>query len=480
MEQAEEQSLKIGLTYDDVLLVPQFSNVESRRLINLQTQFSKRIRLNLPIVSANMDTVTESRMAIAMAREGGIGVIHRFLSIADQVAEIKKVKRAQNLIIEDPITVSKEATLQKALDIMKDNGISGLLICDRRGKLEGILTLRDVQFKKNLKMRIREAMTPRAKLITASPETTAEKALQIFDKYRVEKLPLIDKSGKVAGLITSSDFKKINEYSWAAKDEDGQLLVGAAVGVKDGLKRAEALVEAGCDALVIDIAHGHHKKCIDLTCDLKKAFKDIDVVAGNVATAQGAEDLIKAGADAIKVGIGPGAACSTRIVAGAGMPQLSAILDTALVAKKHKIPIIADGGVKNSGDVAKAIAAGASTIMIGNILAGSYESPGEYYIEDGSAFKVYRGLASRDASIDRQITESKPDQERQDRAPEGVSFRVIYKGEVKKILHNLVDGLQSGMSYSGARNIEEFWAKAKFIRITEAGAKESMPRSYQI
>ncbi|MDP3710513.1 MAG: IMP dehydrogenase [bacterium] len=475
----ENHDFKLGLTYDDVLLVPQYSDIESRKFINLRTYFSRNIQLNLPIVSANMDTVTESRMAIAMARVGGIGIIHRFLSIPDQVAEVKKVKRAQNLVIEDPITISKEATLEKSLEVMQNNNISGLLVCDRRGKLEGILTSRDIRFKNNLKMRVKDAMTPRNKTITAPFGTSAEKALQIFDKYRVEKLPLVDKSNKIVGLITSSDFQKLNQFSNAAKDSDGQLLVGAAVGVKDGLKRAEALVEAGCNALVIDIAHGHHKKCIDLTRELKRKFKDTDVVAGNVATIEGTEDLIKAGADAIKVGIGPGAACSTRIVAGAGVPQLSAILEISPLARKYKVPLIADGGVKNSGDAAKAIAAGSSTVMIGNMLAGSYESPGEYYIEDGLAFKVYRGLASRDASIDRQTTEAKADKERQDRAPEGISFRVTYKGEVKKVLRNLLDGLQSGMSYSGAKTVEEFWSKAKFIRMTEAGAKESQPRSHQ-
>ena len=473
----KESDLPLGLTYDDVLLVPQYSDIQSRKQINISAQFSKNIALNMPIVSANMDTVTESKMAIAMALEGGIGVIHRFLTIDEQVAEVKKVKRSQNLIIEDPIFISKEATLGEAMEVMKQNNINGLLVCDKNKRIVGILTGRDVRFKTNFNLKVKDVMTPKSKLITVS-RADSKKALGIFDKYKIEKLPLVDAKGKLAGLITASDFKKTQEHLYAAKDIEGQLLVGAAVGVKDGLERGRALVEAGADALVIDIAHGHHHKCIELTKELKKRFKKVDIVAGNVATRLGAEDLIKAGADAIKVGIGPGAACSTRIVAGSGVPQFSAILDIAPVCKKAGVAVIADGGVRTSGDVAKAIAGGASTVMIGNLFAGSLESPGEYYIEGGSAFKVYRGLASREASRDRQEVDKNP--EREDRAPEGISYKVTYKGEVSKITRLLVDGLQSGMSYTGARNIAEFWEKARFIRMTEAGFKESLPRSHQM
>ncbi|MBI2462759.1 MAG: IMP dehydrogenase [Candidatus Spechtbacteria bacterium] len=466
-----------GLTYDDILLIPQYSDISSRKLIDISTKFSRNVNLKSPIVSANMDTVTESRMAIAMALEGGLGVIHRFLSIEEQAVEVRKVKRAQNLVIDDPATISQDATLEQAVNIMRENNISGLIVCADNGTVRGIITLRDVRFKNNLNGKVKDCMTPREKLITAPRGITAEKALYLFDKHKIEKLPLVDAKDKLIGLITASDFQKAREHAGAAKDKQGKLLVGAAVGVKDGVERAEALVEAGADVLVIDIAHGHHKRCVDLTKDLKKKF-DIDVVAGNVATAEGARDLIKAGADAIKVGIGPGAACSTRIVAGAGVPQLSAILDVVPVVKKANVPLIADGGIKNSGDVAKAIAAGASTVMIGNLFSGTYESPGTYYIEDGEAFKIYRGLASRDASIDRQQVEANA--ERQDRAPEGISFRVTYKGEVQKFLQILLDGLQSGMSYTGAKNISEFWKKARFVRMTEAGARESSPRNYQV
>ena len=473
----DKDNFPIGLTYDDVLLVPQYSNIASRRLINLKTNFSKNIILNSPIVSANMDTVTESQMAIAMALSGGIGVIHRFLSIEDQVREVKKVKRAENVIIEDPVIISKDATLEDALQIMKDNGINGLVVCDKDKKIEGILTSRDVRFKTNLKLRISDLMTSRKDLVVAPKNVSREEALRLLDENKIEKLPLVDYRGVLVGLITSTDFMKTRDHSMAAKDKEGRLLVAAALGVKDGEERAKALVAVGCDALVIDIAHGHHSRSIELVKALKKKFMDVDVVAGNVATAEGAKDLIKAGADAIKIGIGPGAACSTRIVAGAGVPQFSAVRSIAPIARKFKIPIIADGGIKNSGDVAKAIGAGADTVMIGNLFSGSLESPGEYYVEDGLAFKIFRGMASRDASADRPIKEAGID--RGERAPEGVSFKVAYKGEVARIFRILIDGLQSGMSYNDGKNIEEFWKKAKFIRITEAGIKESWPRPNQ-
>lgn len=473
----EESKFKIGLTYDDVLLVPQYSDALSRKSIDTGSKLSKNISLHIPIISSNMDTVTEARMAIAMAEQGGIGIIHRFLSIDEESAEVRRVKRAQNFVVEDPVTISKDATLRDALHFMDMNGISGLLVCDGSKKIEGILTSRDVRLKDNLSLLVKEIMTPRDRLITAKKGISPEKARKILDDNKIEKLPLVDGQDRIIGLITASDFKKFKENANSSKDKDGQLMVGAAVGVRDGIERGAELVRAGADLLVIDIAHGHHKSCIDLTKKLKKEFPGVDIVAGNVATAEGALDLIRAGADSIKVGIGPGAACSTRIVAGAGVPQLTALLEIAPVTRKYKVPIIADGGVRVSGDVAKAIAAGASTVMIGNLFAGSYESPGEYYIEDGAAFKVYRGLASRDASTDRQSIEN--NKERQDRAPEGVSFRVTYKGEVKKVVHNLVDGLQSGMSYSGAKSIAEFWKKAKFVRITEAGIRESFPRTHQ-
>lgn len=485
LKNMKREEFQLGLSYDDVLLVPQYSDIPSRKLIDCSTQFSKRISLHTPIVSANMDTVTESRMAIAMAHAGGIGVIHRFLTIDEEAAAVKKVKRAQNVVIDDPVTIEGGATLGAALEVMRANGITGVLVCDREKNIQGILTSRDVRFKKDLSAKIKTLMTPRAKLVTAPKGITPEKALALLDAYKIEKLPLMDKRGKLTGLITATDFKKMQEFKNAACDKDGQLLVAAAVGVKDGESRARALVGAGVDALIIDIAHGHHTLCAALTRTLKKRLPNVDVIAGNIATPEAAQDLIKSGADALKVGIGPGAACSTRIVAGAGVPQFSAIRAIAGVARKTKTPIIADGGVKNSGDVAKAIGAGANTVMIGNLFSGSFESPGEYYIEDGAAFKIFRGMASRDASFDRPNLSAGSGQgkeslnERIDRAPEGISFRVTYKGEVQKILAVLIDGLQSGMSYSGARTIREFWRKAQFIRMTEAGFKESAPRNYQ-
>lgn len=470
-------TITTGLTYDDVLLVPHYSDIASRKNISLQTQFSRHIGLNIPIVSANMDTVTESKMAIAMALSGGIGVIHRFMTIAEEVTEVKKVKRAQNFIIEDPVTISPQAPLSEAIALMKKHSVHGLLVCEPDRRMEGILTSRDLRFKTDLTKTVRECMTPRTRVITASPAVTPEEAVHIFDTYKIEKIPVVNEIGTIIGLITASDFRKYKEHTLAAYDAHGQLLVAAAIGVKDGVERAEALVKAGVNALVIDIAHGHNDKCLQLTRGLKQLWPMIDVVAGNVATAQGALDLINAGADSIKVGVGPGAACSTRIVAGAGVPQLTALANIAPVCHEHQVPMIADGGIKTSGDVAKAIGVGSSTVMIGNLLAGTLESPGEYYIEDGQAIKVYRGLASREASLDRQTVE--PNADRQDRAPEGISYKVSYKGGTQKLLNLLVDGLQSGMSYSGARTVSEFWHKAQFVRITDAGMRESQPRSYQ-
>ena len=460
----KKNNFKLGLTFDDVLLVPKFSKISSRKLINLHTNFSRNIKLNIPIVSANMDTVTESGMAIAMAAAGGIGIIHRFMDIDQQVNQVRRVKRSEGLVISDPITVSKEVGLADALKIMENSHTTSLLVCGENNLLEGILTARDIRFKTDMNLKVSDLMTPRKSLITAPENTNQKNALEILDKNKIEKLPLVDKKGRLVGLITSKDFLKLRGGQNSAKDKHGRLLVGAAVGVKDGMERAKKLVVAGVDALVIDIAHGHHERSINLLKSLKKEFKSVDIVAGNVATSAGTKDLIIAGADAVKVGIGPGAACSTRIVAGAGVPQISAILECSEIGRKHNIPIIADGGIKNSGDLAKAIAAGGSTAMVGNLFGGTKESPGEYFIENGAAFKIYRGLASREASPDR------------DRAPEGISTKVSYKGEVKNILGLLIDGLQSGMSYSGADSIKKFWQQSEFIRITDAGMRESLPR----
>ncbi len=472
------QNFPLALSYDDVLLVPHYSDIPSRKAIDLRTMFSRRIQLNMPITSANMDTVTGAEMAIRMAREGGIGIIHRFQSAEEEADEVRRVKRAENIFINDPVTISKDATLGEALVLMSKNGITGVIVVSSNMIPEGILTARDTRFKTDMSMRVSEIMTPKKKLITGPKNISPKDALKILDENKIEKLPLVDEHGKLAGLVTATDYIKIKENPLSAKDKKGRLLVGAAIGVKDGMERAQLLVDAGVDALVIDIAHGHHKKCIELTKQLKQKFKHVDVVAGNVATKEGVIDLINAGADAIKVGIGPGAACSTRIVAGSGVPQLTAVMECVSASKKFKIPIIADGGIKTSGDLAKAMAAGASTVMIGNLLSGTKESPGEYYFEDGSAFKIYRGLASRDASVD-QVLRGADSIARQERAPEGIGYRVTFKGDAKKILHGLLDGLQSGMSYAGARTLKEFEAKAEFVRITDAGMRESKPRSHQ-
>ncbi len=470
-------NITLGLTYDDVLLIPHYSDTASRKQIDLTTHFSRRLKINIPIVSANMDTVTESGMATAVALAGGIGVIHRFMTIEEEALEVKKVKRAQNFMIEDPVCVAPDTSLAEAIKLMKQHNIHGLLVCNEDKKLQGILTSRDIKFKTSFTGPVREFMTPRAKLITTTVNITQEAAVRIFDEHKIEKLPVIDNEDKIVGLITASDFRKHAENTAASHDKHGRLLVAAAVGVKDGLERSEALIKAGADALVIDIAHGHSEKCIQLTKELKFTWPEIDIVAGNVATVTGALDLIKAGADAIKVGVGPGAACSTRIVAGSGVPQLTAVCNIAGACRQYGVPLIADGGIKTSGDLAKAIGAGADTVMIGNLFSGALESPGEYYIEDGQAVKVYRGLASREASVDRQAVEQNV--ARQDRAPEGISYKVSYKGGVAKVINLLVDGLQSGMSYTGARSIKEFWEKAEFVRITEAGMRESAPRSHQ-
>ena len=479
MKTEKNESFRLALSYDDVLLVPHYSDIPTRKLIDTTTMFSRRIELRAPIVSANMDTVTGSEMAIHMAREGGMGIIHRFQSAEEEADEVRRVKRVENIFIHDPITIHKEATLKEALALMERTHVTGLIVIAEDASIEGILTARDIRFKTDTSVFIKDLMTPKDKVITAKVSISSEDALRILDKNKIEKLPLVDAKGKLAGLITATDYKKIKECPNASKDKRGRLLVGAAIGVKDGMERAKLLVDAGVDALVIDIAHGHHKTCIDLVKKLKKQFPTVDIIAGNVATAEGTIDLIKAGADAIKVGIGPGAACSTRIVAGSGVPQLTAVLDCSLAAKKYKIPIIADGGIKNSGDLAKAIGAGAGTVMIGNIFSGTKESPGEYYIENGEAFKIYRGLASRDASID-MVSRGDTEIARQERAPEGIGYRVTFKGEVRKILRGLMDGLQSGMSYTGARNIKEYWQKAEFVRITSEGMNESKPRSHQI
>ncbi|MBI4092348.1 MAG: IMP dehydrogenase [Candidatus Kerfeldbacteria bacterium] len=475
--------IRLGLTYNDVLLVPKKTPVASRRDILLKTKLSRHIELNTPIVSANQDTVTESAMAIAMAREGGFGIIHRFMTIDQEAEEVRKVKRWSHVVIDDPYTLPQSSTLGELLRSREQFGVTSFLIVDERGKLTGIVTARDTVFEDNPATPIAKIMTPKSKLVTAGPTTTNDEAKRILHQHRIEKLPLIDDDGRPVGLITMQDILKREKFPAAAKDKKGRLLVGAAIGVKDDyLERAAALLHAGADALVLDIAHGHSDLMLNAIREVRKKFGDVELIAGNVATAAGAADLVKAGVDAVKVGVGPGAACTTRMVTGAGVPQLTAIMDCAAVAMKHGIPIIADGGIQTSGDVTKALAAGASSVMCGNLLAGTDESPGSLVTRAGRKVKVFRGMASRAAAERRAIREQRQtdDTTFNEMVPEGVESVVPYRGSARDIIHQLVGGLRSGMSYCGSRTIDELHEKAEFIQITEAGWKESLPHDAEV
>lgn len=470
-----------GITFDDVLLIPKRSAIISRKDTDLSTRLSRNIRLNMPIISANMDTVTEANMAIAIAREGGIGIIHRFMSIEQQVHEVEKVKRSESIVIERPYTISPSNTVADAKGMMKDLGISGLLVVDNEGRLSGIVTRRDVQFEQD-KKKVANIMTKN--VIKAQYGISIEEAKDMLHKHRIEKLPLVDENNRVRGLITAKDINKMEEYPLASKDKKGRLLVGAAVGVKgDFMDRTEALLEAGADTIVVDIAHGHSENAINAIKIIKKAFPNCELIAGNVATSEGTKDLIQAGADAVKVGVGSGSICITRIVTGSGVPQLTAIMDCAKMAKDYDIPIIADGGIRNSGDVTKALAAGASTVMVGSLLAGTDESPGVSITKNGKRYKIYRGMASFYASLGRKYREEGElniEEDLNDYVPEGVEALVDYKGSVKDIIRHLVGGLRSGLSYCGARNITELQQNAKFIKMTTAGYIESMPHDVKV
>jgi len=458
--------MREGYTFDDVLLEPQRSGVFSRKDVNTRAKFSKNITLNTPIVSANMDTVTEHRMARFMAEGGGIGIIHRFLSIERQANEVRRVKRAENVVIEDPYTINAESDVSGAERVMSEKGVSGLPVLNSSGKVVGIITRRDILFTEEKNKKVSDAMTK--KVITGNPKIVLSAAKKILFAHRIEKLPLVDRVGKLRGLITLKDILKQGNGKLASKDKKGRFLVGAALGVKsDTLERAKALLDAGADALVLDIAHGHNERALETVRLLKKKFKGAEIIGGNVATSKGTIDLIKAGADAVKVGIGPGAACTTRIVTGVGVPQLTAILECAKAAAKYKVPIIADGGIRNSGDFSKAFAAGASAVMIGSLLAGTDESPGEYIFEEGVGYKLYRGMASREAAPNAG--------DDMYRAPEGKSGKVPYRGRAKNVLDDLIAGLRSSMSYLGAKNLREFQKNAKFIKITSAALRESHP-----
>lgn len=462
--------IKKALTFDDVLLVPQYSEILPKE-VNIQTKFSKNVSLNIPVVSAAMDTVTEHRTAIMMARLGGIGVIHKNMDVESQVKEVRRVKKSESGVIIDPISISPDASVGEALDLMADLHISGVPVVDGKNILIGILTNRDLRFETDRNTRVKERMT-KAPLITAPKGCTLDDAEKIFSQNRVEKLPIIDENGHLEGLITIKDLKKRKEYPNANKDAYGRLRVAAAIGVGH-YDRAKALVEAGVDAIVIDSAHGHSKGIID-TLKWVKANLRVDVVVGNIANPAAVSDLAAAGADGIKVGIGPGSICTTRIVAGVGVPQISAIDDCAREAKKYGVPIIADGGIKYSGDVAKALAAGADSIMAGSLLAGCEESPGELITFQGRQYKVYRGMGSIGAmtkgSSDRYFQEGTA----QDKlVPEGIEGRVPYAGSIKDVVHQLLGGLRSSMGYMGAKDIHTLQEKAQFVEISSAGLKES-------
>jgi IMP dehydrogenase len=470
----------LGLTYDDVLLVPAYSEILPRNVLT-NTLFSKNIELNIPIVSAAMDTVTDSIMAIAMAQEGGIGVIHKNSSIEQQANEVRKVKRAENGMIIDPITIKKDGTVADALHLMKEYKIGGIPVVDNNHKLVGIVTNRDLRFEKDLSKPVANAMT-KENLITTTEFTDFEKAADILQEYKIEKLPVVNKNFKLVGLITYKDIIKIKARPNACKDKMGRLRVAAAVGVGEGaFERAKALVEAGVDALVIDTAHGHSMGVIQTLKTLKKSYPNIDVIVGNIATPEAAIALAKADADGIKVGIGPGSICTTRIVAGVGVPQFSAVMNVAQAIAKYNIPIIADGGIRYTGDIPKAIAAGASTIMAGSLFAGVEESPGETIIYEGRKYKIYRGMGSVEAmqqgSKDRYFQDMEDDIKKL--VPEGIVGRVPYKGTLSEVIHQLVGGLKAGMGYCGAPTIEEM-QKSVFIQITHAGMMESHPHDVTI
>lgn len=477
MQQKTSADIPLGLTFDDVLLVPKRSPVISRKDVDLRTRLSRNVELSAPIVSANMDTVTEAPMAIAVAHAGGIGIIHRFLSIEDQVREVAKVKRSQNVIIEDPYTLSESASIAQARAVMAETGSSGLLVTNENRELVGILTNRDMVFEYAPEKRITDIMTPKDRLVTAPPDIALQDAELLLHKHRLEKLPLVDAQFRIRGLITLRDIQKRLEFPQAAKDTKGRLLVGAAIGVKDDyIERAQALVHAGADVLVLDIAHGHSDVAINAIGKIKNVLGTVELIAGNVATAAGTEELIAAGVDAVKVGVGAGSMCTTRIVTGSGVPQMTAILNCVAAAVKHDIPIIADGGLRTSGDIVKALAAGASSIMAGWFFAGTTESPGRMMVRSGQKVKVYQGSASLGSVEQRsRRMDDDADEERfRSVVPEGVETVVPYRGDVGDVIHQLLGGLRSGMSYSGARNLSELHANAEFVRMTNAGLHESI------
>lgn len=477
----ESKILGEGLTYDDVLLVPAFSEVLPRE-VNIQTKFTKNITINVPIVSAAMDTVTESRMAIAMAREGGIGVLHKNMTIEQQALKVRKVKRAESGMIIDPVTLPISSTVQDAKDQMKEHSIGGIPIVDDEGKLIGIVTNRDLRFEKNNQRPISEVMTSE-NLVTVAEGTSLDQAEDILQENKIEKLPVVNKEDKLVGLITFRDITKLTQKPNANKDSYGRLRVAAAIGVTaDAVQRAEALHNAGVDAIIIDTAHGHTKGVVYVLKEVKAKFPDLEVVVGNIATGEAAKYLVEAGADAVKVGIGPGSICTTRVVAGVGFPQFSAVLEVSAAIKGTGVPVIADGGIRYTGDIPKALAAGADCVMLGSLLAGTKESPGETIIYEGRKFKSYRGMGSVEAmkkgSKDRYFQDVEDDIKKL--VPEGIVGRVPYKGELEESIHQFVGGLRAGMGYCGAQDIEALKEHAKFVKITSSGIHESHPHDVTI
>ena len=481
MIDSSEKFVEQGLTYDDVLLVPSYSETLPRE-VNISTKFSRNIQLNIPIISAAMDTVTESQMAIAMAREGGIGVLHKNMTIEQQADKVRSVKRSESGMILDPVTLTEKATVADAKQSMATYKIGGIPIVDASGKLVGIVTNRDLRFERNLERPIAEVMTSEH-LITVTNGTSLSEAEGILQQHKIEKLPVVDQENNLVGLITFRDITKHTTKPIANKDAYGRLRVAAAVGVTgDVLERTKALVNAGVDAIVIDTAHGHTKGVVDVLKEVKKSFPKLDVVVGNIATAEAAKYLVENGADAVKVGIGPGSICTTRIIAGVGYPQLSAVMAVANAIKGSGVPVIADGGIRYTGDIPKAIAAGADSVMLGSLLAGTKESPGETIIYEGRKFKSYRGMGSVEAmkkgSKDRYFQDVEDDIKKL--VPEGIVGRVPYKGELFESIHQFVGGIRAGMGYCGTPSIEELKTNGKFVQITAAGIRESHPHNIQI
>jgi IMP dehydrogenase len=472
---------EVALTYDDVLLVPQYSDVDSRRVLSTKSMLTKKIMLQTPIISANMDVVTESGMAITMAREGGIGMIHRFMTIAEQARQIERVKKVESFIVDSPLTLSDTSTIGDVKRVVNETDTGGILILDKSDKLVGIVSTRDLLFENDDDKPVTEIMT--REVHSATPGTSLKDAERLLHEFRVEKLPLVDDDGKVAGLVTLKDIMKITQYPKATKDAKGRLAVGAAVGVRDmEMRRVESALDAGADCIVVDIAHGDSHLEIEMVRNIRRRFSDAQIIGGNVASGDGTKRLIDAGVDCVKVGVGPGSICITRQVAGSGVPQLTAVIECAEAAREYGIPIIADGGIRFPGDVAKAIAAGAQTVMIGSMLAGTDESPGMVMTRKGHRYKTSRGMASLTANIERNKREGNDltREEVEDYVAEGVEAAVPYRGKAREVLMQLVGGLQSGMSYSGAKSIEDFQQKAIFMRMTGAGLRESGPHDVEV